>query len=69
MSKSYVVAVERKDCNYPIVLVMYNQADGGLCSKSEFARYSREGANPRVESLFLTSSMKKSIFLRLFRDS
>lgn len=52
ISKNSVVAIERRDGDYPIVLVMYSQADSGLCNKSEFARYSIEGSVPTVESLF-----------------
>jgi hypothetical protein len=52
ISKNSIVAIERGVGDYPIVLVVYSQADSGLCKKSEFAKYSIEGSVPTVESLF-----------------
>jgi hypothetical protein len=52
ISKNSVVAIEKRDGNYPIALIIYNQVGRGLCDKSEFARYSIEGSIPTVEALF-----------------
>jgi hypothetical protein len=52
ISKNSVVSVERREGNYPVALVMYSQVGGGLCRKSEFAKYPIEGAIPTVSSLF-----------------
>ncbi len=45
------IAIEKGDGGNPTILVFYHRTQTG-CSRSIFARYSIEGGNPFVESLF-----------------
>lgn len=52
VSKDSIVAIEKREGNYPVALVIYSRSNNGLCDRSEFARYSIEGSPPTIESLF-----------------
>lgn len=51
IKKGALVAVEKGGDEYPINLMLYKY-ENGLCREELVAKYSIEGAAPRVDSLF-----------------
>ncbi|WP_416050826.1 hypothetical protein [Cupriavidus basilensis] len=51
IKKGALVAVQAGDDDYPVILVLY-KSENGFCREELVAKYSIEGAAPRVDSLF-----------------